>query len=213
MTNTISIIDYGMGNIQSVVHALSVLNLAHNVVSDPSSISDSSGFILPGVGSFGEAMKNLNNRNLVKALTDEVVNKKKPLLGICLGMQLLAEESEENGLHTGLGWIKGKVKKMPANENLRIPHVGWSPVKPDSRNILFQNINSEASFYFDHSYHLICEDESASGTFDYGGKYVASIQKDNLYATQFHPEKSQNNGLRILRNFSNAIMERGEKNA
>jgi len=126
-----------------------------------------------------------------------------PVFGICLGMQMFAEQSTEGGLHEGLGWVKGKVERIPEAPNVRIPHVGWNDLERDSESIMFKNIDETATFYFDHSFALTCDDSIVAATVTYGSKIVSAIQHENIMATQFHPEKSQNNGLRLLRNFLN----------
>lgn len=198
----ISIIDYGMGNVASVQKALNFLNLESIVTADFGQIDKSEYIILPGVGSFLQAMRNLKSKGLDVFLNEQVIGKKKKFLGICLGMQLLAETGTEPYNNPGLGWIKGTVNKIEGIP-LRIPHMGWNNinVKIDQ---YFVNIPT-SDFYFIHSYHLVPDDKSIiAATVDYGMEVVASIQQDNIFATQFHPEKSQGAGLSVLKTFFNA---------
>lgn len=203
MKPRICIIDYGMGNTQSVGNAIEHLGADYLISSRREDIQASTALILPGVGAFAAAMENLRRLELVDILTDTVVRQGKPFLGICLGMQLLAQDSVELGLHAGLGWIEGHVVAFEPSHEVRIPHVGWNNCHIRKQEPLFHNLAEDAHFYFDHSYHLTCPHELVSATFDYGGHFVASVQKDNIFATQFHPEKSQRHGLRLLRNFLN----------
>jgi glutamine amidotransferase len=158
---------------------------------------------MPGVGAFAEAINNIDQLNLKPLLNDEVLRKKKPVLGICIGMQLMADVSEENGVHAGLGWIKGIVKKIPAKEKLLVPHVGWNEITPVfNKQILFSNAAFEKpSFYWDHSYFFDCKEENMAATVEYGTTLTAVVAKENIFGVQFHPEKSQTNGLRLFRSF------------
>lgn len=201
----IVIIDYGMGNLESVANALRRLGCRCQVSHHEKDILSATAYILPGVGAFGEAMKNISQRGLIPLLEEEVLKKKKPLLGICLGMQLLAKDSEENGHHQGLGWIDATVRKLEVGENLRLPHVGWNTTNFTQQTPLFQNIHQNSTFYFDHNYHMICHPNYILATSIYGTEVIAAIQKDNILAAQFHPEKSQINGLKMLRNFLNFV--------
>jgi glutamine amidotransferase len=204
---TITIVDYGMGNIGSVCHALDVLGGSHRVSSRKDDLAGAHGIVLPGVGAFGAAMQNLRDLDLVDALTEQVINRRTPFLGICLGMQLMARDSVENGFSTGLGWIDGHVLAIEAHPAHRVPHVGWNGVQIRRSTPLFQRIDGDAHFYFDHSFHLECGDDWVAASCDYGRPYVAAVQRDNILAVQFHPEKSQRNGLKLLRNFLNAVQE------
>jgi glutamine amidotransferase len=204
--NKILIIDYGVGNDQSVINAISFLGYDFLVSAKKEDILKADAYILPGVGAFNEAMKNLKELGIEDLLKEQVLKNKKPILGICLGFQVLASESEENGLHKGLGFIDAKVVKLKGNRELRVPHVGWNTLEIIKKDPLFFNILSEApSFYFDHSYQFVCDDSYVSAFCDYGGRVVSAIQKDNIFGTQFHPEKSQNNGLKLFRSFFNYI--------
>lgn len=201
------IIDYGMGNVGSIVGALNYLGGDYFVSNKKQDIVEARALILPGVGAFGAAMENLKTLNLLETLDKEVRQKKKLFFGICLGMQLCAEDSVEQGFYKGLGWIEGHVLAINSSQDFRVPHVGWNTIHFDKDNRFFQRINEEAHFYFDHSYHLSCPKKYVVATCHYSERYVAAIQKENIFATQFHPEKSQRNGLKMLRNFLNLIKE------
>ncbi|MDA9929488.1 imidazole glycerol phosphate synthase subunit HisH [Flavobacteriaceae bacterium] len=197
------IIDYGMGNVSSVEKALNFLNIKNIISNDKNIIKNSSAILLPGVGSFSQGMNNLRELNLVDLLTDEVVNKKKPFLGICLGMQLIFEKGSEPRECDGLGWIKGEVKKLDL-DGLKIPHMGWNDIEVQN-NEFYSKINN-FDFYFIHSYHVLPTFKSEiAATVNYGIDIVASIHKDNIFATQFHPEKSQQSGLCLLKEFFETI--------
>lgn len=197
----IGIIDYGMGNLQSVRNALERIGCAVNFVSAPDQLHEADALILPGVGAFGEAMNNLRKRSLTDALRSAVLEDGIPLLGICLGMQLLAESSEERGQFSGLSLIPGHVKQVPVRDELRLPHIGWNGVSVVRREPLFRDIHDGGAFYFVHSYRFECGAEHVAGTTDYGSSITAAVQKDRIFGVQFHPERSQRKGLRLLRNF------------
>ncbi|MCC6563345.1 imidazole glycerol phosphate synthase subunit HisH [Candidatus Uhrbacteria bacterium] len=195
----VAIIDYGMGNRASVQNALAFLGHESVVTQDPAVIAGASHLILPGVGAFGDGMKAIRERGLDKVMADEIANGK-PLLGICLGMQLLASKGEEGGLHDGLGFIPGTVKRLSAGE-LRIPHVGWNDVTPKTGEALFTGTEPNI-FYFVHSFALAADDASdVIATCDYGAPFVAAVRREKVMGVQFHPEKSQASGLRVLKNF------------
>ncbi len=197
----ILIIDYGVGNDQSITNALSCLGYKFLISNRKEDILDADVYILPGVGAFNEAMKNLNNLGIIDLLKEQILVKKKPILGICLGFQILADSSEENGFHKGLGLVEGRVVRIKERGGLRIPHVGWNTIKIERKDPLFLKVNKDASFYFDHSYHFLCDKKYISSECFYGQNIVSSIQKDNIFGVQFHPEKSQNNGLKLFRSF------------
>ncbi|AGX44915.1 imidazole glycerol phosphate synthase subunit HisH [Clostridium saccharobutylicum] len=201
--NKICIIDYGMGNLMSVFRAFEMLGEKPIISNKKEEILNSNKIILPGVGAFSVAMNNLCDLDLIDTLSEKVIKQKTPFLGICLGMQLIAEESYEFGHHKGLGWIPATVRPFEISEDLRIPHMGWNDIEPISKNSsLFQGLSGDLSYYFVHSYHVECNDSKYIGsTCEYGEKFVSSIQYENIYATQFHPEKSQKNGIQLLRNF------------
>lgn len=200
----ISILNYGMGNIRSVQNALNYLGIESKVIGTPDQILKSEKLILPGVGSFRKAMENINKKDFLNPL-NEVIYNKIPILGICLGMQLMAEESEEDGLTKGLGWIKGSIKKFPVDKiKLKVPHVGFNEVFFEKNNkTLYKGLGDKADYYYVHSYRLLYEEcNCVSGWSEYGDKFVSSIEKNNIFGTQFHPEKSQSNGLIMLKNFA-----------
>lgn len=201
----IMVIDYGLGNHQSVVNALELLGYNIVVSDQVDDMRTAKAFVLPGVGAFSEAFKNIEKLRLRDPLNEEVLGKKKHILGICLGMQLLASDSEEGGKHEGFGWIEGHVVKMGASEGFRVPHVGWNDLDVRKKSPLFEMTEEGANFYFDHSYQFECEDENIAATTGHGTNVVAAVQKDNVYGVQFHPEKSQNNGLKIFRCFFNHV--------
>lgn len=201
-TLEIGIVNYGMGNVMSVKNALEHIgNNMATIVSSPTEIELCDCLILPGVGAFRDAMKNLEERNLVNALTEHVVQKQKILLAICLGMQLLMEVSEEGGKNKGLGWINGRVRRFTIDNSYRVPHVGWNDIRFKETSSFFNGIAQESDFYFDHSYHVECDDSHVIATCDYGYKFAVAIQKENVVGVQFHPEKSHYDGLLLLRNF------------
>ena len=200
------ILDYGMGNIQSILNAINRLGESCEISADPKVISKADGIILPGVGAFHAAMSNLYEMGFYDVLNEEVLNHKKPFLGICLGMQLIAEDSVEYQFTKGLGWIEGHVIKMDPIDHHPVPHVGWNGVDYTQENaVLFKGINQGGHFFFDHSYHLECDPKIIMAVCDYGRQIIAGIQKENIFAVQFHPEKSQINGSRFLRNFLNFV--------
>lgn len=195
----VAIIDYGMGNVASVQKALNFLKIENVITGDHEIIKKAKTILLPGVGSFAQGMKNLNDRGLVELLTDEVVVKKKKFIGICLGMQLVMEKGIEPFECKGLGWVKGAVVKFELQE-LNVPHMGWNNIQI-LNDTYFKECKTD-DFYFIHSYHVVPENkEDIAATVNYGFDVVASIQKDNIFVTQFHPEKSQNAGLSILKTF------------
>ena len=195
----IAIVDYGMGNLASVQKALNFLNLKSIITKDHQLIADANYIVLPGVGSFKQGMSNLKEHKLDELLTKLVIHEKKNFLGICLGMQLIAEFGNEPEKCEGLGWIKGEVKKMESH-HLRIPHMGWNDI--DIINETYFNGILSKDFYFIHSFHFdVTNIKEVSSFVNYGDKLVSSIQYENIFATQFHPEKSQESGLQLLRNY------------
>ncbi|MFA5185772.1 MAG: imidazole glycerol phosphate synthase subunit HisH [Patescibacteria group bacterium] len=202
MPDMVAIIDYGMGNVGSVKNAIAFLGGEAVLTNRPEDIEKASHIILPGVGAFGDGMRNLERSGLVDVLKKEVFENGKLFLGICLGMQLLAEAGEEGGEHAGLGWIKGRVRKLRVDEmKYRLPHVGWNDVSPKESATLFKDVQPSI-FYFVHSFAVEPkEPEDIAATCDYGGPFAAAIQRKNIFGVQFHPEKSQKSGLAVLRNF------------
>ena len=199
----IVIVDYGLGNVTSVAGAVKKLGLDPVISSRPQDIAQAEKLILPGVGAFGDGMKNLRGLGLVDLLNVEVIQKKKPILGICLGAQLMAKDSFEFGHHQGLSWIDASVVKLDVSaQNLSVPHVGWNDLVQTKADMLWDSIPADALFYYVHSFHIQCRREGIiTGACDYGGRFTAAFHQDNIFATQFHPEKSQQHGLQVLHNF------------
>lgn len=199
----IAIVDYNMGNLASVQNAFAKLGVSTVVESDPLKFSSYEKLILPGVGAFGDAMEHLRARNMINAIKDFAASKK-PLLGICLGMQLLFESSEEFGVHEGLGLIKGKVVAFDTSRftsPLKVPHMGWNRMFT-KEHPLFRGLDEMHYLYFVHSFHVVCEDESdIIGESEYGYKFTSAVARENVMGIQPHPEKSHANGLKILENF------------
>lgn len=185
----------------SVRNAFAAIGTDVLVAEKPAQLEQVTHIALPGVGAFGAGIQSLRNAGFVEALEQEVLEKQKPFIGICLGMQLLATTGLEQGYHAGLNWVPGVVARFPQS-HLRIPLVGWCNVKMNQPEGLFQGFNSDPAFYFVHSYHFIPESkEVITSTCTYGIEFVASVQKGNIFGTQFHPEKSHKAGLALLRNF------------
>lgn len=198
----IGIIDYDAGNIRSVEKALSYLGEKTVVSRDPDILKSVDKVILPGVGSFGQAMENLHRYELVPVIRD-MIEDGKPFLGICLGLQLLFESSEESPGAEGLGILKGKILKIPSSPGLKIPHMGWNSLQLQNNGRLFRNIPQDTYVYFVHSYYLQAQEpEIVKAVTGYGTEIHASVEKDNVFACQFHPEKSGETGLKILKNFT-----------
>ena len=200
----IMIIDSGLGNTRSVANAfLSLGYLSVQVSARAADLKEASHIILPGVGAFGEGMSLLAKRNLIDPLREEVLGRKKPFLGICLGMQLLASQGSEMGMYRGLDWIEGSVDRLPVDTaQYRLPHVGWNDVRAKASSRLLDGNPSVLQFYFVHSYHFIPRDPAViAGTCDYGINFAAAVERENICGVQFHPEKSQRDGLQLLSHF------------
>jgi len=196
---TVAIVDYGAGNLGSVANAIIKLGYKPKVTNKPSEVLEARAVILPGVGAAGDAMKNLEAIGMADVVR-KLIDGRKPLFAVCVGLQLLFSGTEEGGWHECLNIIPGTVKKLPAG--LKIPHMGWNQVKQAVRHSAFDGIPDEANFYFVHSYYAEPEDKSVvAGTTDYGPSFCSLIIKDNLVATQFHPEKSGDWGLKMYSNF------------
>ena len=201
----ISIIDYGLGNVQAFNNSYARLGIPANVAKYAHELVDTTKIILPGVGSFDQAMQQLNSSGLRDSIEKLVLDKKVPILGICIGMQMLANSSEEGKL-PGLGWINGNVKKFDVSKKSNpdiIPHMGWNNVVSERENVLFNGIENEMRFYFLHSYYFDPFNNSdVIGETDYGLKFASAINRNNIFGVQFHPEKSHRFGEQLLKNFS-----------
>lgn len=197
----VAIIDYGAGNLSSVKKALDYLGAESEITQDRDKILSASHVILPGVGSFGDAMNSMQERGLVETVKEAALSGK-AFLGICLGLQLLFEESDESPDVKGLGLLKGRIVTIPKDNGLKVPHMGWNSVELKQRNGIFDGIDDESYFYFVHSYYLKDADvDVVAGVTHYGVEIQCAVQKGNLSATQFHPEKSSKAGLKLLENF------------
>lgn len=202
----IAIVDYGLGNLRSVKYALDRLGRASELTSDPTAIASAAGVILPGVGAFEQAMVNLRRLGLVDVLRD-AAGSGRPLMGICLGMQLLFDRSQEYGLHEGLRIVAGSVVRFP--RELTVPHMGWNQVRQLRASPLFEGIADQSFFYFAHSYYT-CPGDSAAGIgqTEYGLEYISTVQQGNVFGAQFHPEKSGVVGLKMVANFAELCGEK-----
>lgn len=200
----IAIVDYGMGNLYSVKNMLKYLGYDSDVTNEALRIEAADKLILPGVGNFGKAMEVIRQSGLLEVLNHKVLEEKTPILGICLGMQLLLGHSEE-GDCDGLGWIPGEVKKfdLPDHPELKIPHMGWDYIEIQKESPLFAGSAGGERYYFVHSYYAMCQNRAdAAATTEYGIRFDSVVQRDNIYGTQFHPEKSHRFGMEILGNFA-----------
>ena len=198
----ITILDYSVNNLRSVQKAFEHLGHATTVTSDPDEVARAEKLVLPGVGAFGEAMRNLNARELVEPILN-AVGQGVPVLGVCLGMQLLFDWSEELGVYQGLGIVSGKVARFPEDPELKVPHMGWSRLEFPRPSLLFSGLPQGEMTYFVHSYHVVPEDAGIIAALaQHGGPFVAGIERDNVMGAQFHPEKSSAAGLKILDNFA-----------
>jgi len=205
----LAIVDYGVGNVQSILNAFDRLDLKSIKISkNKKELTKMDGLILPGVGAFGACSAKLKKDNLFNILNELVISKKKPILGFCLGMKLMANMSKEMGCKKGLGWIPGKVSIIEKKKiNLPIPHVGWNNVDIKQSNPIFTGITNKSHFYFDHSYHYLCEKKYVIATCKYGTNLNVAIGYKNIFGVQFHPEKSSLAGLRLYRGFMNYVAQ------
>ncbi|RPH52390.1 MAG: imidazole glycerol phosphate synthase subunit HisH [Desulfobacteraceae bacterium] len=201
----IGIIDYGMGNIRSVYHAFEMIAAEVTICNNPADLANAERIVLPGVGAFKDCIRNLRAGGFIDALHQAVFVQGKPILGICLGMQAMARRSFEGGEHQGLGWINGDVVHLqPSDVSLRVPHTGWNDIRFNPECPLFEGLPAAPDFYFVHSFYLKCDDDTdIVATCDYGKPLTAAICRGNIFATQFHPEKSQDYGMKLLENFIN----------
>jgi len=201
----ITIINYGSGNIRAIGNIYDVLNIPYEVADSIKEIEKADKIILPGVGAFDETIEKLNTNGFRQLLEQKVLVDKVPILGICVGMQMLANTSEEGTL-SGLGWIDGKVKKFDKDKIIgkpKLPHLGWNSIEIKKETPLLKNINEEAGFYFIHSYYFECQNNNdIMSTTEYGIEFHSSVNRDNIYGVQFHPEKSHENGIQLLKNFA-----------
>jgi glutamine amidotransferase len=197
----IHIVDYGMGNLRSVQKAFERLGVDALVCDRPDQLRDAAAMVLPGVGAFRDAIDALNHHDLAGPIRDHIAADQ-PFLGICLGLQLLFDVSYEDGEYEGLGIVPGEVVRFESQPGLRIPHMGWNEVQFAQRHAVFDGVAAGSHFYFVHSYHVVPQDDSViAARTDHGGEFVSAIARGNMVATQFHPEKSQNNGRRLFENF------------
>ena len=197
----VAIIDYGMGNIWSVQNALVEVGARSEVIAEPSLLAGFDKIILPGVGAFADAMRLLREKGMDRALGEKAAAGV-PILGVCLGMQLMCRSSTENGRHPGLGWIDAEVVALQPRPGIKIPHMGWNTVRFTRSSPLVEGIADGTDFYFVHGYHVVCADPAdVLGSCEHGQDVAAVLEHGNLYAAQFHPEKSQRGGLRLLKNF------------
>ncbi len=203
----IAIIDYGAGNLRSVEKALEHLGCRCEVTAEPGRLREADAAVLPGVGAFGDAMESLRAGGLEEPVR-EFVSSGKPFLGICLGLQILFESSEESPGVRGLGLLKGKILRLPAGPQLKVPHMGWNSLEIRRPGSLFAGVEPEPYVYFVHSYYLKAEEDIVTATAQYGTEIHAAVQKGSLFACQFHPEKSGRTGLAMLKNFA-ALAARG----
>jgi glutamine amidotransferase len=200
---SVALVDYGIGNVDSVRRALQECGAEVVLASKREEFERCSAIVLPGVGAFGDGMKHLRERGLVEILDEQVLDKKIPFLGVCLGMQMLAKKGFENEVSEGLGWIDADcVLLEPRSESDRIPHIGWNEAVHDGRPALFHGLPSGKDFYFVHSFALKCRrPEEILATTPYAGGFPSAVGRDNIWGVQFHPEKSQKSGFQLLRNF------------
>jgi imidazole glycerol-phosphate synthase subunit HisH len=203
-----AIVDYGSGNIEAIAHIYKRAHVPFAIASTPAGLEGAERIIVPGVGAFDQVMGELNRSGMRDALDRAVIGERRPVLGICVGMQLFARGSEEGRL-AGLGWIDGTVRRfvVPPERPLQLPHMGWNTVVPSRPDPIFDGVDLDAGFYFLHSYHFCTEAaDDTLGTTDYGGSFASVVRRANMYGLQFHPEKSHQAGIAVLRNFARAAL-------
>lgn len=200
----ITIVDYGMGNIGSIVNMIKKIGCQYQVANNEKTLKNARKIILPGVGAFDQGMLNLEKRGMLKTLNDLVINEEIPILGICLGMQLMTRKSEE-GNEKGLSWFDAETIRFHFSDNdeLKVPHMGWNEIKQKKKDLLLDDLPEKPTFYFVHSYYVVCNDETNTlATTRHGIEYTSIICRDHVYGAQFHPEKSHKYGLSLLGNFA-----------
>lgn len=200
----ITIVDYGVGNIGALLNMFDYLGLEALASGEPGELAKADQLVLPGIGAFDKAMSTLRTRQLIEPLNDAVLRRKVPVLGVCLGMQLLARRSDE-GNEAGLGWIDAEVRRIvvPAGSGLKVPHIGWSQTRPTRQSSLFDLEQPPERFYFDHGYHMVCEhSENVTALITYGTELCCAVEAAHITGVQFHPEKSHRFGMRLLREFA-----------
>lgn len=201
----ITIIDYGSGNIKAIANIYEKLKVAYSIASVPEQVIGAKKIFLPGVGAFDETISKLDSTGFREVLDKEVLENNVPIMGICVGMQILADSSEE-GSCKGLGYIKGKVKKIDSNlilQKPKLPHLGWNSIEILKNNVLLQEIDPQFGFYFLHTYYFECEDQNnVLATTNYGATFASAVHRENIFGIQFHPEKSHHNGVKLLHNFA-----------
>lgn len=201
----ITIVDYGLGNIRAFLNVYHRLNIEAKTATTAAALGDAAKVILPGVGSFDDAMTRLAQSGMREALDDLALGRRVPILGVCVGMQMLGHGSDEGQL-PGLGWIGGRVKSLesrPSADTLPVPHMGWNDVRPVVKSPLFDQLDSGARFYFLHSYYFVCDrDEDQLAVANYGDDFACAARARNIFGVQFHPEKSHHYGARLLQNFA-----------
>ncbi len=203
----IALIEYGMGNIQSVRNAFECVGTETVIATRPEDLKSADGIVIPGVGAFADGMGNLKALKLSDVIREEILIRRKPYLGICLGMQFLANVSYEFGETPGFGLIQGQIEKLNPSDRrkFKIPHMGWNDIRVERKCPLFEGIEGNPVFYFVHSYHFQAEKADRAAVCDHGQEVVAAVWRDNIFGVQFHPEKSQGMGLKVLENYVNIV--------
>ncbi len=200
----IAILSYGFGNVRAFANIYRELNVAHVIADEPSALGKADKIILPGVGAFDHAMRRLRESGLADPIQEHVIGRGKPVLGVCVGMQMLADSSEE-GTERGLGWVAGTVERIdfPTGESGRLPHMGWNTVRKIGANPILAGMDESLGFYFLHTFRFHCADQADSiATAEYAGNFTCAVNRRNVFGVQFHPEKSHQNGIRLLKNFA-----------